>query len=102
MPPSRTIIEPPLKEAKFEVITQFAKDAVLQKAAVRLVLPSAVLLPTATAPPQEAEFEVMVQSVAVTVESPSMQIAPPPEAEFEAIVQFAAVTVESAYVTRRV
>jgi len=47
------------------------------------------------APPQEAEFEIIVQSIAATMEY-SAWIAPPPYCtEFAVIVQSVAVMVES-------
>jgi hypothetical protein len=88
MPPSRTISAAPLEEAVFEVSTQFAKVSVAVVSFFCSAFPC-----TATAPPVKAEFVVMVQSVAVTMESSSAATAPPLEAEFENIVH-CAVTVE--------
>ena len=87
MPPLCTNSTEPLKEAVFEVSALFARVIV---AVVRLVF-----IPTATAPPQQAELEVIVQSVAVTVESSPAKTAPPQQAELEEIAQFVVVTVES-------
>ena len=51
---------------------------------------------TKTAPPDEAEFEVMVQLVAVILEPPLAKTAPPLlNAVFEIIVQSVVVTVDS-------
>ena len=48
------------------------------------------------APPElRAEFEVIVQSVAVTVEMLTAAMTPPNQAEFEVIVQFVVVTMDA-------
>ena len=87
VPPWSTSSAAPL-EAAFDTRTQFARTIV---AVARLDVPL-----TATAPPQDASFEDIVQSVAVTVESSCVLTAPPHvAAEFEDIVQCIAVTVES-------
>ena len=49
----------------------------------------------ATAPPPNAAFEIIVQSVAVNVDVSLTATAPPSTAVFEVIVQSVAVTVES-------
>ena len=67
MPPLFTNSAAPLEEAVFEISTLFARVAL---AVLRLVaVVRLVFIPTATAPPQEAEFKVIAQFVVVTVES---------------------------------
>ena len=50
--------------------------------------------PTQATPPDKATFEVIVQSVMVTIEPPSALTAPPKEALLEVIVQFVAEIME--------
>ena len=87
MPPLCTNSAAPSEEAVFELSTQCANVVVV---ADRLALS-----PTATAPPQAAEFEVIAQLEAVTVESPPAAMTPPNQAKFEVITQLEAVAEES-------
>jgi hypothetical protein len=85
-------MEPPIKEAEFEVSTQFPTVTI----AVMLLFSPTATAPTATAPPPtDAEFNVIVQSITVTVESPAAATAPPSTAELEVIVQSVTVTRET-------
>jgi hypothetical protein len=57
---------------------------------VQSVVLTVALSITEIAPPDEAEFEVIVQPVVVTVEDPPALTTPPISAVFEVIVQFVA------------
>ena len=89
MPPLCTKSAAPLDEAVFELSTQCAN--------VVLVAGRLVLSPTATAPPQAAEFEAIAQFIAVNVDASTAPTAPPQLAEFAPSMQLAVVMVESSH-----